>query len=166
MSETETKTHKCEDIRWLERSEGIQFSGLSTTCFGDKRDDWCDGPYEIVVRHIIGTPFKEKVCQTCGRSVKRRHRGKYIWNAPHSKECRCQGRGRVRVNTLEAWLDAADTLGGWALENFMTETAYKMEFFSMPPEHANNPVGRAPTYLQAIQQAICKALNQHPEETK
>ena len=175
--------HKCEDIRWSPCDEcggegevdgdpiynpyptcpdcngsGLRFPGLSEECsrLTAKLDDWCDGPYEKKpsVRVFPGEPLKAQAkCLTCGRIASRRHRT-YDFDAPHSEECRCQGRGRLPVDTLEAWLDAAESLrGGWAMSK--SEKGYYFDYGN---------IGPAPTEVAVVQWAICKLTGQHTEE--
>jgi len=128
-------THQCSDVRWLEFPEP-----------DPNRSD----------TQATGLRF-EGLSREC-RGIDEEDVGVY-----YHDNC-CQGRGRVAMDTLEAWLDAADTFGGWALQRFYTQSYIAMQFFSMPPEqHPDDPTGRASTRLEAIQEAICRAMRNHVE---
>lgn len=163
-----SKTHECFAVCWLIEDTGLKFPMLSRECqiYGAVLDDWCNGPYErkpslrghFTSDHRI---VMDK-CLTCGQRKSRRHRT-YNFSAPHLLECRCQGRGRVPVDTFEAWLAAADTLGAWAMENKENgQHWFLSDYYNQDGELCATT---APTVLAAVQEALCKVTGQHWEET-
>ena len=174
---TKDAAHECAEVRWrscsvcggdgevflntdiFEKCElcqetGLRFPGLSEECWKNARkDDWCNGPYEKKpsLRVYPGERLRaQSKCLTCGQSYSRRQRT-YAKDAPHLPECRCQGRGRLPVDTLEAWLKAVETMGDrWELARH--KDGYYFDFGN---------VGPSPTPIAAIQQAICTALGAH-----
>lgn len=83
-----------------------------------------------------------------------------------SEECltwRCRRsdcRGRVPVDSLEVWLDAAETFGGWEFVRFGSRNGYFFAVGMFP----NMPKSWGAARLEAIQGAICKAVGAHEEE--
>ena len=128
MTTTKSKTHECSDVRWL-KCPDPSFEDLGV------EEDRC----RICDDTGLRFPGLSESCPD---------------RSSHPPGCFCQGRGRVPVDTLEAWLDAAESLhGGWEMTK--TKKGYYFDYGS---------IGPAPTHLAVIQQAMCFASEQHPEE--
>lgn len=146
MTENTVKTHKCEDVRW-------------TPCGNCKGDDGllcadCGG--------ITGLRFPG-LSQECtyGESIGASHPGK-------GRNCfGCDGRGRVPVDTLDSWLDAADTLGSQRIVfvpgTLDGKTLHCVDVMIKGERY----YGMAqPTRLEAIQEAVCRGTQSHEEKSK
>ena len=138
----DTKTHDCaEEVTWLpcpvtECLNGVTSSGDSKASTSHQCET-CQGTG-------LRFPGLSKECST--NPYHRQGRG-----IEHL--CDCQGRGRVPVDSLEAWLHAADTLGGWELNHYATLPGYKFLMHSF----FNLPLGEGDAPLAAISEALCQA---------
>ena len=132
-----TKTHECAENRWLE-CPSCQGKGNSVA---RQRDcPTCTG---------TGLRFPGLSKECCSSSE--RHR---LPLCPY-----CQGRGRVPVDTLEVWIDAAEILGLWEMSK-----EYNGYYFHILLPEEFYSIEQVPTRLAAVQQALCRALGIHPAE--
>lgn len=175
----ERGTRSCPDIRWMKcpdcncdrcdcqtcEGTGLKFPGLSQDCWRRKVASWCDGPYENT-----GNRYRPKRCAACGGVYQRRHKD-YSARSHSKEECPCQGRGRVPVDTLEAWLDAVRSFPNldeyslsWSpFEEGDTEDPYEIALWLDGEKYAPMGAGYGNSFQEAISQALCKNLNQHVE---
>ena len=138
----DTKTHDCaEEVTWLpcpvtECLNGVISSGDSKASTNHQCET-CQGTG-------LRFPGLSRKCPfTTEKGVH-----------PETDDCFvCQGRGRGKVDTLEAWLHAADTLGGWELNHYATLPGYKFLMHSF----FNLPLGEGDAPLAAISEALCQA---------
>ena len=144
---TETKAHDCaQAVTWLE-------------CLK------CDGG-------VLEYGTRQETCQDCeGTGLRfpglseecyRRHSWDYGPDIKHPKECRCQGRGRMPIDSLKAWLDAAFD-EGWTETGFIKRREGQHSA-SLQGYRRDIVVGYGSTRLEAITEALCRAIPLHLEE--
>ena len=129
MTATKSKTHECQEVRWL----------WCRKCDGGVLEY---GTHEDICKDCDGTGLRFPMLSQENRGIDRK-----------------RGRGRVPVDTLETWLSAAEMLGKWEMSK--EENGYYAHI-QMPMDFCS--AEKIPTILAAVQQALCKATEQHQEE--
>ncbi len=131
--------HACADVRWLPCSH-----------IDNQNDGTCTWCYPSGLR-FPGLSFN---CSNSGSTICSVSLGLV------DVACeRCQGRGRVAVDSLEAWLDAAEALGKW--EMALERDGYAAHI--NPFNNSRSAEGLA-TCREAITEVVCKATKNHPEK--
>ena len=149
---TETKTHECQDIRWLPcpdpsfedlgveedvcricNDTGLRFRGLSRECSSPEWANSTDSSHSP---------------------------------SNHPGWCKCQGTGHVAVDSLEALLEAVESIGElWDAKTVRDGRGLTYEFGVLPPvDKGDLTDGDGGTFKEAIFQVLCRYVGQHVRE--
>ena len=158
---------------------GTVLETSTSNCKCDERHDCADAvrrqgcpklqPGPEGIDHSIQAPTPSQECQVCEGTglrfpgLSRECNYGADIGAPHPpRNCfKCQGRGRVPVDSLEAWLDAA-FIADYAEQRFMSRRL-KQHSASLQGYNTDEIVGYGDTRLAAVAEALCKAIGAHPE---
>ena len=154
---TDTKAHDCtEAVAWLPCPHECQ--KLGNRCIGDSNE------LEPCTR-CQGTGLRFPGLSEECKNYWHRQDAAVFALIPFAAECpACQGRGRIPVDSLEAWLDAAESIGRWDFWHEAKGYHFSIEYrlIDDEPPLEGVDVGPKPTPLAAISEALCHVTQSHP----